>query len=596
MPSFEEMMEEVKRKKESLSKPRTAPHQPSPEAGADDVPTAPAAATMASTTTTTTVAAVLASERRMEEKEKERRKVQHQNQKVATVQPHIQPSPSAGGESMSGSLAYSVETSATGEVSAEHHHHQHQQHQQQHQQHLQHLQHQQHHHQQYESLGGQGSLATMNEYYYPDDGYANALGNSAAADEDYVDATSTVCDMHRKLLYLLSHPELFAEAMEWQSKVDRGIDPSRNYELEVGGGEENGIRSFDNEFNDTSKDEDGGGTGMDETKDGTMDEGNYDDDDDGDENSSSDLNRAYVGDDTRDEHDGGTVPPAYDRQAKLIPPLPLRIFASDAEVVLPQAYTATQLFGIERITGIELEAAGGISGLCQLFQRWLALMPMGDHENAIDPPGVTVMRISGGRYRVTGAHRVVWRWMNKFSFPDLDSPRNKTKLDADKIPSDEDAADFDFGDLVTMTIIDVFETDSDGRLLSYCPTFDNRAVHKTQEVTERIRKGASLVKERMEVVARSPAGKSVNKATHDLGKMSINAALAVGNIVKRRIEEEMHKRETRGQPDAFSDAEEMVDAENDAKDEGDDDDDDKNATENAADRDDDDDGSSPAEV
>ncbi len=78
--------------------------------------------------------------------------------------------------------------------------------------------------------------------------------------------------------------------------------------------------------------------------------------------------------------------------------------------------------------------------------------------------------------------------------------------------------------------------------------------------------------------------------------MSINAALAVGNIVKRRIEEEMHKRETRGQPDAFSDAEEMVDAENDAKDEGDDDDDDKNATENAADRDDDDDGSSPAEV
>lgn len=32
-----------------------------------------------------------------------------------------------------------------------------------------------------------------------------------------------------------------------------------------------------------------------------------------------------------------------------------------------------------------------------------ALMPEGDHENTIDPPGLTVMRIAGGRYRVTGA-------------------------------------------------------------------------------------------------------------------------------------------------------------------------------------------------
>ena len=30
-------------------------------------------------------------------------------------------------------------------------------------------------------------------------------------------------------------------------------------------------------------------------------------------------------------------------------------------------------------------------------------MPEGDHENIIDPPGLTVMRIAGGRYRVTGA-------------------------------------------------------------------------------------------------------------------------------------------------------------------------------------------------
>ena len=71
--------------------------------------------------------------------------------------------------------------------------------------------------------------------------------------------------------------------------------------------------------------------------------------------------------------------------------------------------------------------------------------------------------------------------------------------------------DFDFGDLVTMTIIDVFETDTHGKLLSYCPTFDNRAVHKTPEMAERLRKGASHLMERMEVAARSPAGKTVNK-------------------------------------------------------------------------------------
>lgn len=114
-------------------------------------------------------------------------------------------------------------------------------------------------------------------------------------------------------------------------------------------------------------------------------------------------------------------------------PLPYVVFADDAEVVLPQAHTASQLFGIERVEGIELEAAAGVPALSQLFLRWLgacihgnecwplalvfsltfmsfhtALMPGGDHLNIIDPPGLTVMRIAGGRYRVTAAHRVVW--------------------------------------------------------------------------------------------------------------------------------------------------------------------------------------------
>ena len=97
-----------------------------------------------------------------------------------------------------------------------------------------------------------------------------------------------------------------------------------------------------------------------------------------------------------------------------------------------------------------------------------------------------------------------FRWMNKFSPASTcvkDPTTGKSNIDMD----------FDFGDLVTMTIINVFKTDTYGKLLLYCPTFDNRAVHKTPEMAERLRKGASHLMERMEVAARSPAGKTVNK-------------------------------------------------------------------------------------
>lgn len=142
-------------------------------------------------------------------------------------------------------------------------------------------------------------------------------------------------------------------------------------------------------------------------------------------------------------------------------PLPFVVFADDAEVVLPQAHTASQLFGIERMEGIELEAAAGIPALSQLFLRWLALMPNGDHLNIIDPPGLTVMRIAGGRYRVTAAHRCVWTWMNEFAslleeHPGIFGEEDKEK----KTPP------LQVGDLVSLTIIDVFETDNQGKLLS----------------------------------------------------------------------------------------------------------------------------------
>ena len=348
----------------------------------------------------------------------------------------------------------------------------------------------------------QAALPTVYEYHHQN-----------GSDELY-DATEIVHDMHRKLLQALSHPQVFADALIWESKVDRGLDPSLpdddDDDDQVGGGD-GGIKSFNNSFE----------AGVDEHKE------EVDDDDDGEE---------------------GGEEAKLKEQKRIAPPLPLQIFTPDAEVVLPQALTATQLFGMERVTGIELEAAAGITGLSHLFLRWLALMPEGDHMNIVNPPGLTVMRISGGRYRVTAAHRVVWRWMNKFSFSDamFQGPSESSTGDVtaaaasgeDDGPKD---TDFDFGDLVTMTIIDVFETDVDGRLLSYCPTFDNRAVHKTQESIERIRKGASQFKERMEVVAKTPAGQSAAHAAEDLRKKGLSAAFKGFNLVKNRIENEIHK-------------------------------------------------------
>ena len=69
------------------------------------------------------------------------------------------------------------------------------------------------------------------------------------------------------------------------------------------------------------------------------------------------------------------------------------------------------------------------------------------------------------------------------------------------------------GDLVTMTIVDVFETDTDGRLLSYCPTFDNRNIKKTMKTAEQLRKGGSKVVAVAKVVAKSDAAARFNSVS-----------------------------------------------------------------------------------
>ena len=94
---------------------------------------------------------------------------------------------------------------------------------------------------------------------------------------------------------------------------------------------------------------------------------------------------------------------------------------------------------------------------------------------------------------------LIYRWNNEFPHDPLSPNSYKDNLH--------------FGDLVTMTIVDVFETDCDGKLLSYCPTFDNRAVFKTDQRVERMRKGSSKIKRNMNIVAKSQTAAKVNKVS-----------------------------------------------------------------------------------
>ena len=67
---------------------------------------------------------------------------------------------------------------------------------------------------------GDQNLATVNEY--------QTVGlegmNGDVSDGEERDATATIYQMHRKLLYMLSCTELFHKALEWQDLLDRRID------------------------------------------------------------------------------------------------------------------------------------------------------------------------------------------------------------------------------------------------------------------------------------------------------------------------------------------------------------------------------------
>jgi hypothetical protein len=254
---------------------------------------------------------------------------------------------------------------------------------------------------------------------------------------------------------LLSEPSLFRDAIDWQVKLDAGIDPSTNDVDAVDGASSVGVDDFpdgrggfgndattmemrrgdedvddeeeeDSTFRGLRDDDDGDvearAKGVDGEDDGAIEQrratsnetfafdpfGKDDDDDDDDDDGLPSSSIVATSGGGRGKMKGNTKKGTWEK-LRVPPPLPHLIFAPDAEVVLPQAMTATQLFGIERETGIELEAASGMISICTLFGRWLAIMPEGDHDNVMDPPGLTTMKISGGGYRVTAAHRVVWR-------------------------------------------------------------------------------------------------------------------------------------------------------------------------------------------
>jgi len=158
-------------------------------------------------------------------------------------------------------------------------------------------------------------------------------------------------------------------------------------------------------------------------------------------------------------------------------------------------------------------------------------MPGGDHLNIIDPPGLTVMKIAGGRYRVTAAHRVVWTWMNEFasmsfdeSVPDRSSPEHESSLQV--------------GDLVTLTVVDVFETDNQGKLLSYCPTFDNRDIRKTNQTAETLRKSSNKIFSILGKAKKAVAKSEVNKkASEQISKMGLmQHAKNVAENVKHKVD------------------------------------------------------------
>lgn len=106
-----------------------------------------------------------------------------------------------------------------------------------------------------------------------------------------------------------------------------------------------------------------------------------------------------------------------------------------------------------------------------------------------------------------------------------------------QVEEDESALVVD--DLVSMTIVDVFETDNNGRLLSYCPTFDNRDVRKTTQASETLRKSSTKIMSQWSVIANSQAASRFNEGLNAAAKMGMSAAKSMAEQMKHAVDERM---------------------------------------------------------
>lgn len=94
------------------------------------------------------------------------------------------------------------------------------------------------------------------------------------------------------------------------------------------------------------------------------------------------------------------------------------------------------------------------------------------------------------------------------------------------------------GDLVTMTIVDVFETDNNGKLLSYCPTFDNRAVLKTTAASETLRKSSNKIYSQLSGAIQSQTATRLQNGVVHLSKMGVTAAKSVATTVQSQLSQQ----------------------------------------------------------
>lgn len=115
---------------------------------------------------------------------------------------------------------------------------------------------------------------------------------------------------------------------------------------------------------------------------------------------------------------------------------------------------------------------------------------------------------------------LLYSWMNEFA-----------ALGEASSPQDRDDV-LQVGDLVTMTIVDVFETDSNGKLLSYCPTFDNRAIHKTTQASEMVRRSSSKLMTSIHQATKSNAAHKMNQAASQVTRVAMDAAKHMADSVR----------------------------------------------------------------